>query len=90
MDEYSGIWQYGVSMNNDPKNEWVVLFVMQALEMAMHATAEMLMTSLSQRTLKNVTSHALAIKGNSVAARGVCKYMIPDSSEIQPQCQQRY
>ena len=26
--------------------------------------------------------HALAIKINSVAARGVCKYMIPDYSKI--------
>ena len=57
---------------------------MQVLKMAMHVTVEMLMTSLFQLILENVTSHALAIKVNSVAARGVCKFMIPDSSEIQP------
>ena len=51
---------------------------MQALKTAMHVTVEMLMTSLSQLTLKSVTFHALAIQVNSVAARGVCKYMIPE------------
>ena len=56
---------------------------MQVLKMAMHATVEMLMTSLSQLTLESVTFHALVIKVNSVAAHGVCKYMIPDSSKIQ-------
>ena len=55
---------------------------MQELKLAMHATVEMLMTSLSQLTLKNVTPHAPAILVDSVAARGVCKYMIPDSLEI--------
>ena len=62
---------------------------MLVLKMAMHATVEILITSLSQLTLKNVTSHVLAIKVNSVAARGVCKYMIPDSKEIQLRCQQQ-
>ena len=51
---------------------------MQVLKMAMHASAEMLMTSLSQLTLKSVTFHVLAILVNSVAARGVYKYMIPE------------
>ena len=46
--------------------------------MAMHVTVEMLMTSLSQLTLESVTPHALAIPVNSVAAHGVCKYMIPE------------
>ena len=62
---------------------------MQVLKMATHVTVEMLMTSLSQLSPENVTSHALAIKVNSVAARGVCKYMIPDSKEIQLRCQQQ-
>ena len=57
---------------------------MQVLKMVMHASVEMPITSSSQLTLKNVTFHALVILVNSVAARGVCKYMIPDSSEIQP------
>ena len=48
---------------------------MQVLKMVMHVTVVMLMTSLSQLTLKSVTSHALAIQINSVAAHGVCKYM---------------
>ena len=51
---------------------------MQVLRMAMHATAEMLMATLSQLTLKSVTFHVLGIQVNSVAARGVCKYMIPE------------
>ena len=51
---------------------------MQLLRMAMHASVEMLMISLPQLTLKSVTFHALAIQVNSVAARGVCKYMIPE------------
>ena len=55
---------------------------MLVLKMAMHATVEMLMTSLSQPTLKNVTFHALAIKVNSVVAHGVFKYMIPESSKM--------
>ena len=76
-------------MNNDPNNEWVDLFVMQVLKMGMHVTVEMLMTSLSQPTLANVTFHALAIQVNSVAARGICKYMIPDSKEIQPRRRQQ-
>ena len=50
---------------------------MPVLKMAMLATVEMLMTNLSQLTLKSVLPHVLAIKVNSVAARGVCKYMIP-------------
>ena len=50
--------------------------------MAMHAFAEMLMTSLSQLTLESVTFHALAILVNSVAARGVYKYMIPEMLTI--------
>ena len=50
---------------------------MQVLKMAMHATAEMLTTSSSQPTLKNVTFHALGILVNFAAARGDCKYMIP-------------
>ena len=61
---------------------------MQVLKMAMRATVEMLTTSSFQLTLKNVTSHALAIKVNSVAARGVCKCMILTFSEIQPRRQQ--
>ena len=55
---------------------------MQVLKIAMHATVEMLITSLSQLTLQNVTSHALEIKVNSVAARGVCKYMIPNIQKV--------
>ena len=55
---------------------------MQVLKMAMHATVEMLMTSLSQLTLDSVTFHALAILGNSVAVRGVYKYMIPEMMTI--------
>ena len=55
---------------------------MQVLKMAIHATVEMPMTSLSQLTLKSVKYHALAIMVNSVAARGVFKYMIPDLSVI--------
>ena len=58
------------------------LFVMRVLKMAMHATVEMLMTSLSQLTPKNVIFHALAIKVNSVAARGVCKSMILKSLKM--------
>ena len=58
------------------------LFDMQVLKMATHVTVEMLMTSLSQLTLENVTSHALAILVSSVAARGVYKYMIPESSKM--------
>ena len=58
------------------------LFVMQVLKMAMHVTVEMLMISLSQLTLKSVTFHALALLVNSVAARGVCKYMILKSSKM--------
>ena len=50
---------------------------MQVLKMAMNVTVEMLMINSSQPTLESVTFHALAIKINSVAARGVCKYMIP-------------
>ena len=56
---------------------------MQVLKMAMHATVEMLITSLSQPTLKSVTSHALAILVSSVAARGACKYMIPNIQKVQ-------
>ena len=55
---------------------------MQVLKMAMHATAEMLMTSLSQLSPKSVTSHALAILVSSVAARGVCKYMILNQKQL--------
>ena len=55
---------------------------MQVLKIAMHATVEMLITSLSQLILENVTSHALEIKVNSVAARGVCKYMIPNIQKV--------
>ena len=55
---------------------------MLVLKMAMHATVEMLMTSLFRLTLQSVTPHALAILVNSVAARGVYKYMILDPSEI--------
>ena len=55
---------------------------MQALKMVMHATVEMLMTSLSQLTLESVTFHAQVMLVNSVAARGVCKYMIPESSKM--------
>ena len=51
---------------------------MQVLKMVMHVTVEMLMTSLSQLILENVTFHAKAIKVNSVAAHGVCKYLIPE------------
>ena len=51
---------------------------MPVWKMAMLATVEMLMTNLFQLILENVTFHALAIKINSVAARGVCKYMIPE------------
>ena len=49
---------------------------MQVLKMAIHATVEMLKASLSQRTLKSVTSLALAILVSPVAALGVCKFMI--------------
>ena len=56
---------------------------MQVLKMAMHATVEMLITSLSQPTLKSVTSHALAILVSSVAARGACKYMISNIQKVQ-------
>ena len=56
---------------------------MQVLKMGMHATAEMLMTSLFQLILESVTFHAQVIKVNCVAAHGVYKYMIPDSSKIQ-------
>ena len=59
---------------------------MQVLKMAMHATVEMLMTSLCRLTLKSVTFHALAIQVNSVAARGVCKYMIPNIQTVVEQC----
>ena len=62
---------------------------MQVLKMAMHVTAEMLMTSLSQLTLVNVTFHALAILVSSAAAHGVCKYIIPNFSKIQPRHRQR-
>ena len=62
---------------------------MRVLKTAMHASAEMQMIDLSQLTLVNVTFHALAILVNSVAVRGVCKYMIPDTSEIQPRHQQQ-
>ena len=62
------------------------LFVMQVLKMATHVTVEMLMTSLSQLTPENVTSHALAIKVNSVVAHGVCKYMIPNIQTVVEQC----
>ena len=55
---------------------------MQVLKMAMHATVEILMTSLCRLTLKSVTFHALAIQVNSVAARGVCKYMIPNKQKV--------
>ena len=71
-------------MKNDPKIERTDLSVMQVLKMAMRATVEILMTSLFRLTLKSVTSHALAIIVSSVEARGVCKYMILDSLEIQP------
>ena len=56
---------------------------MLVLKMAMHATVEMLMTSLSRLTLQSVTSHALVIMVNSVAAHGVCKYMIPNIHQLQ-------
>ena len=69
-------------MKNDPKNERTDLFVMQVLKMAMHATVEMLMINSSRPTLKSVTFHVPAILVNSVAARGVYKYMILDPSEI--------
>ena len=62
---------------------------MQVLKMVMRVTVEMLMTSFFQLILENVTSHALAIKISSVAARGVCKFMILDYSEIQPRRRQR-
>ena len=62
---------------------------MQVLKMAMHATAEILMTSLSQLILKNVTFHALVMLVSYVAARGVYKYMIPDSLKTQPRRRQR-
>ena len=55
---------------------------MQVLRMAMHATVEMLMTSLSQLILENVTFHALVMLVSSVAAHGVYKYMIPESSKM--------
>ena len=71
-----------IHKNNDPNNELMDLIVMQVLEMAMHATVEMLMINSSQPSLENVTVHASAIKIISVAARGVCKYMILDSLEI--------
>ena len=56
---------------------------MLVLKMAMHATVEMLMTSLSRLTLQSVTSHVLVILVNSVAAHGVCKYMIPNIYQLQ-------
>ena len=71
-----------IHKNNDPNNELMDLIVMQVLEMAMHATVEMLMINSSRPTLKSVTFHVPAILVNSVAARGVYKYMIPDCSEI--------
>ena len=55
---------------------------MQALKMVMHATVEMLITGLSQLTLKNVTFHALAIQVNFAAARGVCKCMKPNLQKV--------
>ena len=55
---------------------------MQVLKMAMNATVEMLMINSFQPTLESVTFHALAIKINSVAARGVYKYMIPEMLTI--------
>ena len=55
---------------------------MQVLKMAMHATVEMLITSLSQLTLESVAFHALVMLVNSVAAHGVYKYMIPESSML--------
>jgi len=55
---------------------------MQVLKMAMRATVEILMKSLFRLTLKSVTSHALAIIVSSVAARGVCKYMIPNIRKL--------
>ena len=54
--------------------------------MAMHATVEMLTTSLSQLTPKSVTSGALAIPVNSVAARGVFKYIIPEKIYLFRDC----
>ena len=70
-------------INYDPNNEKEDLFVMLVLKMAMHATVEMQMTSLFRLTLQSVTSHALAILVNSVAAHGVCKYMIPNIHQLQ-------
>ena len=68
---------------------------MLVLKMAMHATAEMLITSLSQLILKSVINNALAILVSSAAARGVCKYMIlkiklatiPNIQKLQPKVQ---
>ena len=74
----------GLSINKDLNNEQVDLFVTQVWKMAMHASVEMLMTSSSQLTLKSVTTHALAIKVNSVAAHGVCKFMISEIKLVTP------
>ena len=52
------------------------------LKMAMDATAEILRISSSQPILKSAMHHALVIQMNFVVDRGVCKYMILDSSGI--------